>query len=86
MSCPFSIEELEYFDGVVNRIFDHEGEIWIPLVDLAESPMGEACNDCENFECEHNNNDGNPNNWSDGSGEPMTPGEFAENNQKVVTG
>lgn len=67
MSCPFSIEELEYFDGVVN-------------------PMGEACNDCEDFECEHNNNDGNPNNWSDGSGEPMTPGEFAENNQKVVTG
>ena len=48
--------------------------------------MGEACNDCEDFECEHNNNDGNPNNWSDGSGEPMTPGEFAENNQKVVTG
>ena len=36
-SCPYSDEELDYWDGVSN-------------------PMGDACNDCLNYECEHNMN------------------------------
>ena len=35
--CPYSDEELEYWDGVSN-------------------PMGSECNDCEEYDCEHNLN------------------------------
>jgi hypothetical protein len=36
--CPYSDEELEYWNGVCN-------------------PMGDACNGCQDYECEHNLND-----------------------------
>ncbi len=36
-SCPYSSDELDYWDGVAN-------------------PMGSACNECGEFECEHNCN------------------------------
>lgn len=42
MSCPYTDDELEYFDGVSN-------------------PMGDACRDCDNFECEHNSTEDFPN-------------------------
>ncbi len=35
MSCPYSEQDLELWDGVYN-------------------PMGDACDECENYECEHN--------------------------------
>lgn len=34
MSCPYSDEELDYWDGVCN-------------------PMGDACYECGEWECEH---------------------------------
>lgn len=37
MSCPYSSEELDLWDGVCN-------------------PMGDACDECGEFECEHNSN------------------------------
>lgn len=37
LNCPYSSEELDYWDGVCN-------------------PMGEACFDCGEYECEHNPN------------------------------
>ena len=37
MGCPYSSEELDYWDGVYN-------------------PMGDACNECGEWECEHNLN------------------------------
>jgi len=37
MSCPYSEEDLDYWDGVAN-------------------PMGEACNDCQDYDCDHNPN------------------------------
>ena len=41
MSCPYSSEELDYWDGVNN-------------------PMGKACYECEEWECEHNANPDSP--------------------------
>lgn len=37
MSCPYSDEQLDYWDGVSN-------------------PMGKACYECEEWDCEHNPN------------------------------
>ena len=42
MSCRWSDEELEYWDGVTN-------------------PMGMECNECAEWDCEHNCNCDNPN-------------------------
>ena len=41
MSCPYSDEELEYWDSVSN-------------------PMGDECYTCEDWDCEHNENDEHP--------------------------
>jgi len=37
MGCPYTDEQLQFWDGVTN-------------------PMGEACHDCEDYDCEHNPN------------------------------
>lgn len=41
MSCPYSDDDLEMFDGVSN-------------------PMGSACYECADFDCEHNANINDP--------------------------
>ena len=40
MSCPYSDEELDFWDSVAN-------------------PIGNACFDCDDLECEHNDNSEN---------------------------
>jgi hypothetical protein len=41
MSCPYSDEELQEWDGVTN-------------------PMGAPCYSCEDWDCEHNENEDHP--------------------------
>lgn len=56
-------------------------EFELDMFDGVVNPMGEPCNTCYDYECEHNNNEDNPEWLFDGSGEPMTPKEFAESNK-----
>lgn len=58
----------------------HFSEDLMEMFDGITNSMGEPCNSCTDFECEHNNNEDNPEWLFDGSGEPQSVEEFVKCN------